>query len=398
MKAEAFSHLLLLAFERGRLTKITASSPKDRQSEYIRKSGRLAMHKGETVLTLEMVGRGGSLRHGHYKKEALPSLASELVAEFSQIRLVCGDKEVTLLASKKGTVTLKGAAAFESYLTDAEKTAVTRKIDEQKSRTLGGDEPFLIALGISDARGRVHDKRQAKFRQICHFLDHVSGIYPELPAEGTLTVYDLCCGKSYLSFALYHYLTEIKRRKVEMLGIDLKRDVMTECAQIARSLGFDGMLFRCDDVRNAKKEKVPDLLISLHACDLATDVVLDTGITLGARVILSTPCCHRALSAHIKSDVLAFASRYGQLRNKLCDALTDALRVLRLQSAGYSVTALELTDPDNTPKNTLIRAILKKGASKDSAHAKKAAKEYEAALTLLLGDASRAHLIDGSDI
>ncbi len=389
---------MLLAFERGRLTKITASSPKDKQSEYIRKSGRLASHKGETVLTFEMVGRGGSLRHAHYEKDALSALISDLTDEFGQIRLVCGDKEATLLSSKKGTVTVKGVSALEAYLSDAEEASVTRTIDEKKTRALEGSEPFLIALGISDARGRVHDKRQAKFRQICHFLDHVSGIYPELPAEGVLTVYDLCCGKSYLSFALYHYLTEIKKRQVYMLGIDLKKDVMAECGQIARSLGWDGMTFRCDDVRNAKKEKAPDLLISLHACDLATDVVLDTGITLGARVILSTPCCHRALAAHIKADALAFATRHGQIRNKLCDALTDALRVLRLQSAGYSVTALELTDPDNTPKNTLIRAILKQGASKDSAYAKKAALEYEAALNLLLGDASRAHLIDGSDI
>ena len=398
MKAEAFSRLLLLALERGRLTKLTASSPKEKQSEYLRKSGKLAQHKGETVLTLEMVGRGGSLRHAHYTKDALPALLFDMIGEFGQIRLVCGDKEATLLSSKKGTVTTKGVAPLESYLSGVGDVSVTRTIDEKKTRVLRGDEPFLIALGISDGSGRVHDKRQAKFRQICHFLDHVSGVYPELPAEGPLTVYDLCCGKSYLSFALYHYLTAIKHRDVLMLGIDLKKDVMTECAQIAKSLGFDGMVFRCDDVRNAKKEKTPDLLISLHACDLATDIVLDTGISLGARVILSTPCCHRALAASIKADALAFVTRHGQLRNKLCDALTDALRVLRLQSAGYSVTALELTDPDNTPKNTLLRAILKPSASKNSPLAKKAATEYEAALTLLLGDASRAHLIDGSDI
>ena len=398
MNAQDFDRLLHLAFEKGALSRLIASSPKSKTDTPRRLNGRLAKQGDTTVLSVEACYDGGALKHTHYRANGLSSFLTDTVNAFGQVRITALGKEATLLSSKKGTVTVTGGTALLRALEDASAYEVTAGIDRRKNRMLSGSEPFLCALGISDTRGRVHDKRQAKFRQICRFLEHVAAIYAELPTEGCLTVYDLCCGKSYLSFALYHYLTAVRDRRVKMLCIDLKRDVIAECAAIAAQLGFDGMKFCCDDVRNAPKDKTPDLLISLHACDVATDIVLDTGIALGARVILSTPCCHRTLSAHINAAPLAFAVRHPQIRTKLCEALTDALRVLRLQKAGYSVTALELTDPDNTPKNTQIRAILPRNTSKSTAHAKRAAAEYEAALTLLLGDASKEHLIRGLDL
>ena len=210
----------------------------------------------------------------------------------------------------------------------------------------------------------------------------------ELPKNGDITVYDLCCGKSYLSFAVYYYLTDIKGRTVKMLGIDLKRDCINWCADLAASLGYDGMTFVTDDVRNTPKGVTPDMVISLHACDIATDIVINRAIELGTRVILSTPCCHRHINDKITAPELSFVSEYPHLANKLGDVLTDAIRVARLEANGYSVAALELVDPDDTPKNTLIKAIKKRG--KDEVKMAR----YEAILDFVLGDKKGLYLKD----
>ena len=226
-------------------------------------------------------------------------------------------------------------------------------------------------------------------------MELASDIYGELPGgDAPLLVYDLCCGKSYLSFALYHYLTAVKGRRVEMLCVDLKADVIEFCRGVARDAGFlsdgegDGMTFRAQDIRRLPRDRKPDLVVSLHACDVATDVVLDAAASLSAKVILSTPCCHRYLDRRIVSPELAFVSRHPKLRGKLAEALTDGLRCLRLEAAGYEVTAAELVDPDDTPKNTVLRAIRRP----DPAKMQKARDAYEAAKRFILGDGADDYL------
>lgn len=175
-----------------------------------------------------------------------------------------------------------------------------------------------------------------------------------------------------------------------MLCLDLKRDVMDFCAESASRLGFSGMRFLCEDVRRTPSGN-PHLVMSLHACDIATDLVLTKGIELSASVILSTPCCHRTLSRYLSCPPLSFASGQPQLRQKLSEALTDGLRALRLTAAGYRVTATELTDPDDTPKNTLLRAVRLEGADKKG-RAEAAQKEYEEALLYLFGNKAQDYL------
>ncbi len=398
MDEKPFTSLLSLAFERGALLRLTASKPSDAALP-IRQSGRMAKHGKDVFLTVESVLTGGRVIHRHYKAAELSALLDEWYVSYMQIQLHTASGDALYLRSRKGKITLTGVEKIRRALSDSdEKREITEDIDRKKAHLLSGNEPFLVALGVSSPDGRIYDKKQAKFRQINRFLEHVRDILPELPEEGELTVYDLCCGKSYLSFALYHYLTVSCARKVHMLCVDLKQNVIDECGAFAQGLGFDGMEFRCDDVRRVPTDKTPDLLVSLHACDIATDIVLNTGIKLGARVILSTPCCHRALNNNLFCEPLAFAARHPQLRTKLCEALTDALRLLRLEKNGYTVTALELTDPDDTPKNTLLRAVLPQNASKATARAKRAAREYESALLLLLGANGHPERIDGSAI
>jgi hypothetical protein len=273
------------------------------------------------------------------------------------------------------------APSFESAI---------EELDKRKNYILSGKEDFLISLKISDKNGRVHDKMQGKFRQINRFLEHIEDIYHHLSTEGSVLIYDLCCGKSYLSFAVYHYLTSVKKREVELLGIDLKRDVINWCDGLAKELGYSGMTFICDDIKNTKRDRKPDMVISLHACDIATDIVIDTAIEFGAKVILSTPCCHRYMNGKINNSDLKFVTDYPHLSGKLCEAFTDAIRVARLKKNGYATAALELTDPENTPKNTLIRAIKDERISSEALKA--AQDEYDAVLKFLFKESASDYL------
>ncbi len=371
------------AFSRGIIKRLVFSRPLDDSPKKI--SGRLSKLRGKSVLALEYSLPGDTVSHKNVKKEELSSLLSDLIPSYAQINLITTAGDVEYKLTKSQAPVLLGADKLRRKLSSdplAFESAI-EELDRKKSYILSGGEDFLIELSVSDKTGRVHDKRQGKFRQINRFLEEIDSVYSSLPETGKLTIYDLCCGKSYLSFAVYYYLTYVKGREVSLLGIDLKRDVITWCSSLAERLGYSGMSFIYGDVRNTPSDVHPDMVISLHACDIATDIVLDTAVRLKAGVILSTPCCHRHLSRHIKSEALAFVTDYPHLKNKLSDTLTDAIRLARLESRGYSVTAIELTDPDDTPKNTLLRAILKPEGQRVSHDADM---RYHKALEFLFGE------------
>ena len=173
-----------------------------------------------------------------------------------------------------------------------------------------------------------------------------------------------------------------------MLGMDLKADCMKFCADVAKELCFDGMTFRTGDIRTLPRDRAPHLVLSLHACDIATDIVLHFAASVGAGVILSTPCCQHDLLTKMKMPALRFVTDYPKLSGKLAETLTDALRLSRLRTFGYDTVALELTDPDDTPKNTLLRAVLRPSWDENGEKAQKAKAEYLAALRLVLGDSA----------
>lgn len=388
MSAERNEMLALIAraVEGGILRKLVLSKP-GQGAPAPRQSGKLCLHRGTRVLVMESAFPSGRVSQKLYPPEALAAELPVVLAAYGQINLMTSAGAAELRTSKKGKTALIGGGALAAKMA-GENAGLLRydlPIDREKKRILQGDEPFLLALGISDKSGRVHDKRQAKFRQINRFLEYVETVYGDLPQDGPLTVYDLCCGKSYLSFALYHYLTAIRGREALMTCVDLKQDVMDDCAAIAARCGFSGMRFICGDVRHAVPQGAPDMVISLHACDVATDIVLEVAMRLGARVILSTPCCHRYLSKHIVCGPLAFVTDHPQLSGKLCEALTDGLRLLRLEMNGYAVTAAELTDPENTPKNTLLRAVRRPGFDPTGNEAQAKKETYQAMRAYLLG-------------
>ena len=316
-------------------------------------------------------------------------IIAEAIALHGQINILTTIGDAELRCSKSGKEKLFGALKIRETLKkgvpDAQKLESASN-DRVKKRMLSGTESFLCELGIAAKDGRIHDKKQHKFRQICRFLEYVEDIYPNLPGDGTLLIYDLCCGKSYLSFAIYHYFTVIKKRRVEMTGVDLKSDVIEYCSGVAKRLGYNDLRFICGDINEFAPDTEPHLVVSLHACDVATDIVLRYAANHNAGVVLSTPCCQRELASKIDCDALQFVSRYPILRRKLCDALTDSLRLSYLSSRGYNVEACELVDPDDTPKNILLRAVRKKNFDPNSAKAQKLKKEFEDTRAFLLGN------------
>lgn len=363
--------------------------------------------KGETVLQLETlrtadvadaaVNGKKPLQASHENISLADAYArlTTLTGEFDQINLMTTVGDCELRRSKGSKETLIGANNIRKALNGtpvgdtAPKKITVGGNDKVKRRILTGTEPFLIELGVSDQNGRVHDKKQAKYRQINRFLELIRDVEFHLPAEGTLHIADLCCGKSYLSFAVYHYFTAVKGRTVRMAGVDMKAEVMEECNTIARGLGMDGLTFVCGDVTQYEfpfdaEGGAVHMVISLHACDIATDIVLDKATEWGAKVILSTPCCHHDLNRRLNSPALSFVAEHSMLRQKLCDAATDALRLKKLEANGYETAALELIDPEETPKNIMLRGIRK--YNPDSPRCKKAAEEYRVAYEFLTGE------------
>ncbi len=385
-----FLALVKLSAEREILKKLVFSRPKTSEAQKV--SARLISHRSNRFLSFEYSLPDNTVSQKNVPISELDAILSELLSEYKQANLITTVSDAEYKISSSGKEALLGADKLQRKLaSDAlEFQSAVEELDRRKNYILNGSEPFLVKLGISDKSGRVHDKRQGKFRQINRFLEHIENLYEALPSERELNVFDLCCGKSYLSFAVYYFLTEIKKRRVKMLGIDLKRDVITWCDALARELGFSGMTFIAGDITETPQSITPDLVISLHACDVATDIVLDTAAKLRARIILSTPCCHRYLNDKINNGALAFVSDYPHLRNKLCEAFTDGIRIARLRSRGYEVSALELTDPDDTPKNTLIKAVLSEKLSENELSKRNA--EYDNILSFVLGDNATDYL------
>ena len=212
-------------------------------------------------------------------------------------------------------------------------------------------------LGVQTKEGKIVHAKYDKFRQINRFLEFIADVLPKFPRDRELTIIDFGCGKSYLTFAMYHYLKELKGYQVHMIGLDLKEDVINHCQELAQKYGYQGLDFYVGDIAGYEGVGQVDMVVSLHACDTATDYALDKAIRWGAQVILSVPCCQHELNAQIKNELLAPIFQYGLIKERMAALFTDALRAQILESKGYQVQILEFIDMEHTPKNILIRAV-----------------------------------------
>ena len=376
--------LISAAAVKGALKKAVLSKPADAAN--VKCTLTLRHVGGKTVLQAETLRADNKALHENIAPDDANRLLA-VVTDWAQINLITTLGDCELRSSKRGKVTLMGGDKLSRTL--AENDAPCAKIESnnrEKNYILSGNEPFLKLLDVSDGSGRVRDKKQSKFRQINRFLELIRDCLSHLPSEGTLRICDLCCGKSYLSFAAYHYFTEVLGREVKMTGVDLKPDVVAYCNEVAKKLGFDGLEFLHGDVNKYECDEHVHLVISLHACDIATDFVLNKATEWQADVILSTPCCHHEMNHTISCEALSFISQHSMLRQKLCDAATDALRLKRLEACGYTVCALELIDPEETPKNIMLRALKRRNFDPTSPEAVRLQEEYLAAKAFLVGN------------
>ncbi len=370
--------ILSYVIENKILTKLTLSKPADPAT--VRVVGRLTQIKGQLYLTLERFCTDGKAIHRNIPaREAAQTVADLIPNHFQAMNIQTSSGNCEVKVSKKGKITLlnrikQGAAA-----------PVELEHNRRKQYIIPDDEPvdFLVELGVQDAQGHIFDKKRSKFRQINRFLEIVSDVEGSIVTGDELYILDLCCGKSYLSFALYYYFTRIRGCKVVMDCVDLKTDVIDYCSRVAEKLQYTGLHFMAGDIRAFQIRRTPDLTVSLHACDIATDIVLAKGIDSGSRVILSTPCCHHEMMHQLKPQggPADFLLEHSILKQKFADAATDALRCKVLQLHGYEVGAIELIDPEETPKNVLIRGV-KRGAVSEKQQ-QKLRQEYRQICTML---------------
>lgn len=337
------------------LKKLVLSRPDDKN--IIRAEGKLFMNKEKLLLQLETFFTDGKARHLNLPVSDAPKAISDLLGNYRQLNVITTGGDLEARLSSKGKLLVNGKLGKGEAL-----SAGSHNREKQVFLKDGQVYPFLVALGVTDESGKVFDKKRAKLRQIDRFLHYIDDIFDHLPSESEIYVLDLCCGKSYLTFAAYWFLTEIKGRSVRMTGADRKPDVIEYCSSVSQRLGLSGLDFVCCDINEFVPMRTPDLVLSLHACDIATDIVLTNAARLGARVILSTPCCQHEINDQLSRDselgsILSPLLQHSLIKQKLAVALTDALRCKRLEASGYSVDVTELIDPENTPKNLLIRAV-----------------------------------------
>ena len=389
----AICELILLAANKKRLRKAVCSKAADKTVQKTVLSAKSISKKD--ALQAETVHTDNKVTHQNFFLSDITAddLAKHLWG-YSQINLLCDGADCEYKASSSGKTVLLGENKLSALLSSATEAVAQDDAcgnNRKKNYILSGNEPFLKALGVSDANGRIHDKKQSKFRQINRFLEIIRDVEDKLPKD-RIRICDLCCGKSYLSFAAYHYFANVKHMEVSMSGIDLKPDVVDHCNKVAAAAGFSGLEFICMDINDYVPDELPSLVISLHACDIATDIVLLKAAEWNADVILSTPCCHHELNSYINCPELSFITDHSMLRQKLCDAATDALRLARLEAQGYSTSTVELIDPNETPKNVMLRALRKKNFDPHSKVAKAAFERYLAAKNFLCGDSDTSKL------
>lgn len=329
--------------------------------------------------------KGVKIFHTNYSKEELiVKLPEWFEGLFKQVEIKTSTNQITILVSKKGKATInKKAVAKEEGNLDVKNSEV-KMIDleqylhnKRKNYILseGMVLPFLIDLGVMTSDGKIVKSKSDKFRQINRFLEFIEDILPYLEKDKELTILDFGCGKSYLTFVMYHYLKIMKGYSINVIGLDLKTDVIEHCNKLSKKYGYDKLNFIQGDIASYDGTGKVDMVVSLHACDTATDHALYKAISWGAKVILAVPCCQHELNSQVENEVLGPVLRYGIIKERMAALITDALRAELLETVGYRVQLLEFIDMEHTPKNILIRAVKRDHSEKVSVDKEKKLKE-----------------------
>lgn len=321
--------------------------------------------------------RNNQAFHENVEEKKACEILLEYMGNMRQMQMETQRADYTVLVSKKGKVTIK------SKIKKGGKKKIDMSHDRKKKYVLeeGVPVPFLQDLGVMTQDGKIVRAKSDKFRQINRFLEFIEDILPELDKGRELTILDFGCGKSYLTFAMYYYLKELKGYNIRIIGLDLKEDVIEHCNELRTRYGYDKLDFYVGDIATYKDVDKVDMVVTLHACDTATDYALAKAVKWGAEVILSVPCCQHEANRTIKSDILSPVMEYGILKERMAAIVTDAARAKLLTANGYDTQILEFIDMEHTPKNLLIRAVK---SGKEDLSAREKTKEMLEALNLEL--------------
>lgn len=342
--------------------------------------------KGELLFQLESFTETQAFHKNLTVEETKDELA-KLLEEFRQVQVETVSEDITVLISKKGKATIKRKRKkVQAKAADLSHNRKKKYILEE-----GIVVPFLQDLGVMTQDGKIVRTKMDKFRQINRFLEFVEDILPQLDKDRELTLLDFGCGKSYLTFAMYYYLHELKGYDIRIIGLDLKTDVILHCNELAKKYGYEKLTFLVGDIADYEGVDQVDMVVTLHACDTATDYALAKAVGWNAKVILSVPCCQHEVNKQLEKqrnlhsgkmksktevmevsemlgdqlasmeEVLGPIMDYGLLRERFAALVTDGLRAKRLESEGYETQVLEFIDMEHTPKNILLRAV-KKGS------------------------------------
>lgn len=291
--------------------------------------------------------------HENLTEEDTKAFIKEALKSYKQLQ-VEGDAYIaTVLSGKKDNYSIK----WKEVQGEEKKPSLSH--NREKEYILPGDTPipFLIDLGVQTAEGKIIKSKYDKFRQINRFLEYIRDILPELPKDREISILDFGCGKSYLTFAMYYYLKILNGLDVSIIGLDLKEDVIKTCNRLKDKYGYDKLTFLVGDIGGYEGQNEVDMVVTLHACDTATDHALAKAVGWNAKVILSVPCCQHELNEQISNDVLEPVFKYGLLKERFAALLTDGLRASLLEEVGYQVQVLEFIDMEHTPKNILLRCV-----------------------------------------
>ncbi|MDW2798734.1 SAM-dependent methyltransferase [Clostridium boliviensis] len=336
------------------LVRIIISNPTEKQG--MSKVKIRPLKQKELVLFQAEELIGNQAFHKNLREAECADYVTDLLdGTFRQMELESAKGQVRVLVSKKGVPGIKVKRTPQKIVA----APIVTDHNRQKNYILkeGTPVPFLVDLGVMTEEGRIVKSRYDKFRQINRFLEFIEDILPRLHKDRENVIIDFGCGKSYLTFAMYYYLHEQKGYSIRIIGLDLKQTVIDNCNGLSESYGYEKLRFYHGDIASYEGVNQVDMVVTLHACDTATDFALAKAVRWGASVILSVPCCQHELNKQIENSLMAPVLQYGLIKERLSALYTDALRAEILENQGYRTQILEFIDMEHTPKNILIRAV-----------------------------------------
>ncbi len=336
-----------------------------RGTPYKKTTSRPVSIKGKDYIQLEKFTDTQVFHENLDYEDAVYILVNMIMNEYRNINLFTSDADYQILVSKKGNVKV--------LQKEPTKQLKNEEHNKQKQYIIKENEPcdFLTILGVMSEDGQVYKKKYDKFKQINKFLEIVDDSLAGKNIRDDFMIIDFGCGKAYLTFALYYYFYVIKKVKVKITGLDLKEEVIEFCNETAKKLNYENLKFTYGDIRDFEYKNKVDMIVTLHACDTATDAALVKAITWNCDIILSVPCCQHEFFNKIKNDNLNPMLKHGLIKERMSSLVTDSLRSLFLETKGYRVQLMEFISMEHTPKNILIRAV------KSNKNTRSAQIEYE---------------------